>query len=311
MNGYICLDIGGTNIRAALFPLKGIRPVNHLRINTLTENQKVEDRVVDLINTIWPKKGKIHGIAVAAPGYVDSHKGVVISAVNIPGWTNLPLRKILHNKFRVPVLLGNDARLAALGEWKYGAARGFHDVLYLTISTGIGGGVIINDEILIGSRGMATELGHVTLLPDGPLCSCGHQGHLEALSSGPAIARYVQEQLKNGVSSILMMDPNLSSKEIAEAARKGDMLANSAFQRAGEFLGLGLANYIHIFNPSCIVLGGGVSLTGELLLKPVRSALKKHILNKEYLENLSLVTAKLGDNAGLVGALTYLKTSGL
>jgi len=311
MDGYICLDIGGTNIRVALFPLKGIQPVEHFRIKTIVKEQKVEERVMDLIKDIWPKKGEIRGIAAAAPGYVDSHKGVVLSAVNIPGWSNYPLRKILRNKFKVPVLLGNDARLAVLGEWRHGAARGHHDVLYLTISTGIGGGVISNDKVLMGSRGMATELGHITLLPYGPFCSCGHRGHLEALSSGPAIARFVQEQIKNGASTTLTQSPTLSSKEIAKAALKGDLLAKLAFDRAGEFLGLGLSNLIHIFNPSCIVLGGGVSLTGELLLQPVRSALQKHILNKEYLNKISLVTADLGDNAGLIGGLTYLKTNEL
>ena len=309
MDGYICLDIGGTNIRAALFSLKEIAPVEHLRIQTIVEGQKVEERVIELISTIWPKKGKIHAIAAAAPGYVDSQKGIVLSAVNIPGWSNLPLRKILRNKFNVPVLLENDARLAAMGEWRHGSARGHHDVLYLTISTGIGGGVIINDRVLKGSRGMATELGHITLLPDGPLCNCGHRGHLEALSSGPAIARFVLDQLQNGVASTLPYDPNLSSKEVAEAARKGDPLAKKAFDRAGEYLGLALSNFIHIFNPTCIVLGGGVSLTGNLLMQPVRSALHDHILNKEYLNKLSLITAELGDNAGLIGALTLIKTS--
>jgi len=307
MNGFICLDIGGTNIRAAFFPLEGIKPVKHLRINTIGDGQKVENRVADLITAIWPTTGEIRAIAAAAPGYVDSRNGMVISAVNIPGWTNLPLQELLSNQFNLPVFIENDARLAALGEWRYGSARGYHDVLYLTISTGIGGGVIINDKVLSGSQGMATEMGHVTILPEGPLCSCGHHGHLEALASGPAIARYVREQLENGVKSILTNDSTITSKEIASAAHKGDKLAKAAFNRAGEYLGIAISNYIHIFNPTCVVLGGGVSLTGELLLRPVRSAIQKYILNKEYLDQLTLVMAKLGDDAGLIGALSFIK----
>jgi glucokinase len=236
---------------------------------------------------------------------------VVIKAVNISGWDNFPLQKYIQEKFKVPVLIGNDARLAVLGEWKYGAARGHHNILYLTISTGIGGGVIINDQVLMGSRGMATELGHITILPDGPICSCGHAGHLEAISSGPAIARYVRLQAKNGVQSSLIITEQITSKEIAEEALLGDELCLSAFERAGSYLGIAIANFIHIFNPTCIVLGGGVSLTGELLLKPIKKVLDTVILSNEYLKDLTITTAELGDNAGLIGALVLIKINNL
>ena len=311
MDNYICLDIGGTNIRAALFNNDEIQPVKQIKIRTQSEGQKAEDQILDLIKHIWPQKGIVKAIAVATPGYVDSEKGIVIKAVNIQGWEYMPLQQFIKNKFSVPVLIGNDARLAVLGEWKYGAAHGHHNIIYLTISTGIGGGVIINDQILMGSRGMATEFGHITILPDGPLCSCGKAGHLEALSSGPAIARYFLQQLENGAKSSLKQSPPPTSKEIAIAALQGDELSLSAYKRAGIYLGIAIANYIQIFNPTCVVLGGGVSLTGDLLLEPTRKTLDQMILSKEYLRDLTLITAKLGDNAGLIGALVLLKINHL
>jgi glucokinase len=311
MDYYICLDIGGTNIRAALFNNKDIHPIKQIKIKTRSEGLKAEGQIINIIKDIWPIKGTVKAIAAAAPGFVDSEKGIIIKAVNIPGWENFPLQKYIQDKFKVPVLIGNDARLAVLGEWKYGAARGHHNVIYLTISTGIGGGVIINDQVLMGSRGMATELGHTIVLPNGPICSCGQAGHLEAISSGPAIARYVQQQVNNGVQSSLKLTAQITSKEIAEAAFRGDELCISAFERAGTYLGIAIANFIHIFNPTCITLGGGVSLTGDLLLKPTKKVLNEVILSNEYIKDLSITTAEFGDNAGLIGALVLIKNRDL
>jgi glucokinase len=308
---YICLDIGGTNIRAALFKDDEIQPEKILKISTKSEGRKTEEIILDLITQIWPQNGGVKAIAVAAPGFVDPQKGIVIRAVNIPGWENFSLQKYIQEKLNVSTLIENDARLAALAEWKYGAARGHHNVIYLTISTGIGGGVIVNDQILTGTRGMATELGHITILPDGPLCTCGQYGHLEALSSGTAIAGFVLEQLAKKVKSSLDQTKKPTSIEIAEEARKGDALCLTAFKRAGTYLGIALANYIQIFNPTCIVLGGGVSLTGDLLLEPTKKAMQRTILDQEYLADLTISTATLGDNSGLIGARTLIHKNNL
>jgi len=307
MDVFICLDIGGTNIRAALYPHNKLKPIKHIRIPTQGNGQSVEGRILALIEEIWPKKETVKAIGLAAPGYIDAKTGMVISAVNIPGWVMMPLRKIIKRRFQVPVFVGNDARLAALGEWQYGAARGHHDVVYLTISTGVGGGVIINDRLLMGSRGLATELGHITLQPDGEMCTCGQKGHLESYSSGKAIENYVIEQLRNGKNSTLSNMEVFSTKDIAKAAKEGDAVSKSAFERAGDYLGIALANYLHIFNPSCIVLGGGVIQTGDLILQPMRESLKKHMLGKVYEINLTITTAELGDDAGLLGALAFIK----
>jgi len=158
---------------------------------------------------------------------------------------------------------------------------------------------------------MATELGHITILPDGPLCNCGQSGHLETFSSGPAIARHFLEKLTNGVKSSLKKTPLPTSKEIAAAALQGVELSLSAFKRAGTYLGIAIANYLQIFNPTCVVLGGGVSITGDLLLEPTRKVVEQVILSKENLKGLTITKAKLGDNAGLIGALVLIKINHL
>jgi len=190
-----------------------------------------------------------------------------------------------------------------LGEWKFGAGRDHHDVLYLTISTGIGGGVIINDHVLHGYHGLAAELGHVVVLAGGPTCSCGFKGHLEALAAGPAIVRYVREQLEAGIQSELRGDGNLNAFEVAEAAKRGDALARSAYERAGKYLGIGVASFLHTFDPSIVIFGGGVSRSGPLLFEPFEASLQAHVFNPRYLENLIITTAALDDDAGLLGAL--------
>jgi glucokinase len=159
----------------------------------------------------------------------------------------------------------------------------------------------------LGSHGLAAELGHVTILPDGPLCGCGQRGHLEALASGTGIAAYVAKQLASGRQSSLAGKPE--TKEISQAAKNGDELANEAFQRAGHYLGLGVANYLMIFNPSIVIFGGGVSQVGDLLFEPMRETLNKSVLSKHYLQGLVITTAELGDNTGLYGALALARDS--
>jgi glucokinase len=303
MSHYIAVDIGGTQIRAALYPRDSIKPIKIDRTSTQHPTEAPLDRLSDLIASIWPANGSVTSIAVAAPGPLDPFEGVIREAPNIPGWIDIPLRDHVQHRFGVPVAVGNDANMAALGEWKYGAGRGHHHLIYITVSTGIGGGVIIDDVLLLGLKGLATELGHVTILPDGPMCGCGQPGHLEALSSGTAIARWVEKQLKEGASSSLPCDRPISAKMVGLAAQAGDRLAIAAFERAGSYLGLGLANYLHIFNPSIIIIGGGVSLAGPLLMEPIWTSIQKHIISRYYLENLTLSQAFLGDEAGLVGAL--------
>jgi glucokinase len=303
MPHWIALDIGGTTLRAACYSPDNLTPAHLRKIPAQPAGPDTLPNIIELVRSVWPAGQTIAGIGVAAPGPVDPYAGVVLIAPSLPGWENLPLRQILSEALGTPVYVGNDANVAALGEWVYGAGQGHQDLIYLTISTGIGGGIIANGQLLLGANGLAGELGHVTVLPDGPLCSCGRRGHLEALASGPSIARWVEEQLQQGTSSGLPRAAHLSARQIALAAQAGDSLAGAAFERAGAFLGEALAIFINIFNPSAVILGGGVALSGELLFAPIRKILKRQVYSHHFLDKLKLTSAALGDEAGLLGAL--------
>jgi glucokinase len=308
METIVAVDIGGTQIRVATFSQDSTIPLRVKKIPTKAVKSDPYSRVVEAIESLWPEDGKILCIAAAIPGPVDPNTGVIASTPNIEGWKDFPLAEKLHKHFNVPVFLGNDANLAAVGEWKFGAGKGHKDLLYLTISTGIGGGVIMNNQLLEGAHGLGGELGHITVLPRGPKCGCGQRGHLEAVAAGPAIVRYFNEQLSAGKTSILQTSDDLTAREISAAARAGDSLAISALARAGKFIGHALADFLVIFNPTIVIFGGGVSFSGETLFGPMRKALKKTVMDQEYLESLEITVAKLGDDAGLLGALALAKS---
>jgi glucokinase len=309
MTQYIAVDIGGTQIRAASYHSDSLTPIRISKTSTRDPYQAPLERLQDLVASIWPLDEPVAAIGVAAPGPLDPYQGVVIAAPNIPGWINVPLRQVLEDRFQVPVGTGNDANLAALGEWMYGAGKGHHNLIYLTVSTGIGGGIIVDDRLLLGERGLAGEVGHVTVMLDGPLCGCGKRGHLEAVASGTAIARWVQAELDQGVVSSLPAGQALNTKLIAQAAQSGDELARAALARAGGFIGQALANFLHIFNPSVVIIGGGVAMSGELLLKPVRQAMHEHVIAQAYVEDLVVTRAAFGDEAGLMGSLALARTT--
>ncbi len=303
----IALDVGGTQMRVAVFPENETTPIAHKRIRTYANGETSINRLINLVQETVRFGEKIDAVGIALPGPIDPIKGVILRAPNLLEWEGMPIAQQIEESIGAPTFMGNDANLAVLGEWKYGAGKGHHDLLYITVSTGIGGGVICNDQLLLGSHGLGAELGHVTILPDGPMCSCGQPGHLEALASGKAIAAYVAEQLSKGCESSLHGKPE--AKEISQAAKQGDKLANEAFQRAGYYLGLGVANYLMIFNPSIVIFGGGVSKAGDLLFKPMRKTIQESVLSKHYLEDLIITISDLGDKTGLYGALALARDS--
>jgi len=304
MSIHITIDLGGTHIRAAAYENGKTSPLKHKKIKTRLKEAPLFERLCRLITEITPSGQKAKNIGIAAPGPLNPRTGIILNTPNIAEWDNFRIVDKLTERFNLPVYLGNDANLALLGEWRFGAGRGHRHLLYLTISTGVGGGVISDGHLLEGVDGLGAELGHVTVLADGPLCGCGHGGHLEALSSGTAIAKYVEEQLKLTTwESSLRSRAHRSAEVIAEAARAGDPLALSAFARAGKYLGIGVAGFLHIFNPSILIFGGGVTQSGDLFFESFRTSLKEQIFSPSYLENLIITTAELGDNAGLLGAL--------
>jgi glucokinase len=309
---YIGVDIGGTSLRAARFVGQHHIPEHKTKRSTQPTHGRDDtlDRLEQVIREVAPADlRQVRGVGIGSPGPLDPYKGVVIEAPNIPGWDNLPLQTIMQERLGRPVFIGNDANLAALGEWKFGAGRGQRDVLYMTISTGIGGGVISNGKLILGARGLATEVGHIQVLPDGPLCGCGQRGHLEALASGPAIARIARERLEKGaVGQTKILDlvngdlASVTAVVIGQAAQAGDEFACRLFAEAGESIGTALANLLHLFNPSIVILGGGVSMMGDLLFEPIRAAVRRYSMNELYWRDCPIVPAALGDDAGLIGA---------
>lgn len=306
---YIAVDIGGTQIRAACYLDGQLEPLKIERRATQREGVSPEENLCLAIRSVWPDLGDVIAIGVASPGPLEQSQGLIITTPNIPQWRWFPIVDFLVSEFKVPVALDNDANLAALGEWKFGAGRGHHHLVYLTVSTGIGGGIITEDRVLRGSRGLAGELGHITILPDGPVCGCGQRGHLEALASGTAISRIAYEAMLKGENTILPGGSPPTAKQIAQAAIAGDKLSTRVIAQAGTYLGIALADFLHIFNPSIIIIGGGVSRSGDAFFKPLHKALRERALSQEYLTGLSIVTAALGDDPGLLGALALVQTN--
>ena len=306
MSFIVAVDIGGTQIRAAAYEPSSTTPFAQKRTPTRTSEPGVFDRLVQTIEAVW-QPGQVDAIGIASPGPLDPHTGIILDTPNIKEWVNFPVGPKLCESFGVPVHLDNDANMAGLAEWQYGAGQGHDNVVYLTISTGIGGGVISNGHLLQGARGMAAELGHIIVDPDGPLCGCGYKGHLESFSSGPAIARYVADQIKAGRHSSLRDIHKPTAVQVAEAALQGDELAISAYERAGFYLGIAVANYLATFDPSILIFGGGAAQAGELLFLPFQKSLQTHVFHPRYLDDLIITKAALGDDAGLLGALALAR----
>lgn len=302
MSIIIAVDVGGTQIRVASFRRGDTEPISINKIATRGEGEII-DRICSTIQKSWPENETVEKIVIALPGPLNPSQGVIFSAPNIPEWHNYSIGSEIQNRFGTPTLIGNDANLAAMGEWKFGAGQGHQNLLYMTISTGIGGGIISDGQLVVGANGLAGEVGHIIVEQDGPTCSCGGKGHLECFTSGPFIAKYALSELKKGRTSSLQAINDFNAKHISEEALKGDALSLEAISRAGKYLGYAITSFVHLFNPSIIILGGGVSQSGELLFAPIWDALNKQVMNTTYLKDLMITKASLGDNAGMLGAL--------
>jgi len=311
----LAVDLGGTQIRAALCDPSGQTFRRVARPTRANEGQEVVlERICRTIAEAMEGVAaeEVAGIGIGAPGPLNPVTGILREAPNLPGWYNVPLRSLISERFGRPTFLGNDANLAALAEYSYGAGRGVRDLIYLTISTGIGSGIIADGRMLLGATGLAAEAGHIIIKPNGPLCGCGNHGCLEALASGPAITRDTVGRLKKGKKSRItkMVGGDLSkvdAKIISEAAQAGDRLAVNALRRAGQYLGIGIVNLLHLFNPRMVILGGSVTKAGPLLLDPMSKTVRT-LARPEYWEGLSVVQAALGDDVGLLGAVALVAT---
>ncbi len=305
------LDLGGTQIRTCLADVEG-KILSQVRQPTLAREglQRVLDRMKETIHEVLQgvQRDAVLGIGIAAPGPLDPRTGVVIAPPNLPGWNDVPLSDIMFETFDLPVFINNDANLAGLAEHRFGAGRGTLDMIYLTISTGLGGGIICGGQLLLGAHGLAGEPGHTIVDPGGPLCGCGNVGCLEAMAAGPGIARYAAELIRQGRGSSLAghiaSGGELTGEMVGEAAEAGDGVALEAVDRAAHYLGIGVLNLIHIFDPEIVILGGGVSKLGPLLFDPVRACVLGQAMAPVQRET-PIVPAALGDDVGLLGAVAW------
>lgn len=300
----LAIDFGGTRIRTAWFST-GLQLLSRDETPTLAhESQEaVVARLIESARRVVPPSETPVAIGISAPG-PQAYTGLILHAPTLPGWHNVPLAQLISEAFNAPAYMENDANLAALAEYRLGAAQGANPAIYLTVSTSIGGGAIINGEVFTGWRGLAIEPGHIKfLLPDGRIVS------LEKLASGTAIGRAALERLEmTDEPSVLRGVDVIDGKAVGEAAWRGDALALSVVQEAGRWLGLGLVNVIHLFNPQVIVIGGSVVQLGSLIFDPARQTIADNLTDPAFNDPDLLRVAQLGDDVCLTGAALFARS---
>ena len=288
------IDLGGTKIRAGLMRQDGTLE-RVLECQTLAH--RGPDAVIadmaalmqDVIRDV--ARDQIRGIGIGSPGPLDVTTGIVESPHNLPGFAHVPLANRIESMMQIPTVLDNDANVAALAEYRYGDGQGIQNMVYVTISTGIGGGIIENGQVVRGRRGMAGEFGHISIdALHGNPCICGNRGCLEAIASGPAIAKTASDRLARDVTT----------KEVGELAQQGDPVALAVLHEAFDALGAGIVNLLHIFDPERVILGGGVTQMGPGLLDHVRNYVTAHVM-PPY-RDVTVNYAKLKQDVGVIGA---------
>ncbi len=309
------VDLGGTSIKLALLTNNG-EFIDKWEVPTdksdsgkhipKTITIAIEEKLKQMDKT----KEDIAGIGIGAPGSVRLEDGLIFAAVNL-GWVNYPLKEILEKESGIPVIVDNDANIAAVGEMWKGAGNGAKDVVMVTLGTGVGGGVIVNGDVAHGISGSAGEIGHITVqLENGVLCNCGKTGCLETISSATGIARIANEKLqittKETVLKEMSNDSPITAKDVFEAYSNGDEVAEEIVNHVMRYLALVLAGVGNTLNPENIIIGGGVSNAGELLLKPLKKYFDEFAFTTVR-DSTKLSIAKLGNDAGAIGAAYLVK----
>ncbi len=305
------IDLGGTKILTGLFSEEGSLLEEKIAATFPEQGfgAVVEKMAQSVEGLMDQRQGEwwLKGLAVASPGPLDCRTGVVYEAPNL-GWKAAPLGQALGQRLGVPVWVENDANLAALGECRFGYPGLYSVMLYVTVSTGVGGGIIIDDQIYRGADGGAGEFGHMTILPDGPICGCGNYGCLEALASGKAVAARAREGVDRGECLVIAEEARRQNREIdgrmvSEMAVAGDAEACRIMDQALGYLGIGIANLVNLFNPQTIVVGGGMA-NHPGLLAAVREVVDRRAF-KHLTDKLEILPSRLGYRAGLMGCLAY------
>jgi glucokinase len=323
------IDVGGTKIAVVLATRQG-KIISSARLET-RHHSKVHQNLQELVATVKkilqqnkvPSR-KLLGIGICAPGPVDNLSGKIPHSPNMPGWKGIEIRKILQHHFKTPIVMSNDATAAALAVQYFGEGKKVSNILYITVSTGIGSGIVLNNSLIEGTSFSAGELGHTTLIVNGPLCGCGKRGCLEAISSGTAIAKLALAALKKDyllmkafhfqwktafsksrLHLILRKAGQVTSRDVKMVALKGDALANAILIHAGMYLGVGISNAINLLNPQLIALGGGVLIGGEKILKSARQAIRQEAWPPS-LRACRIVRTRLANHVNTLGAISLV-----
>lgn len=300
----IGIDLGGTQVRAALVNRQGeVLARTEERTDAKAGPARVLGQIEDLANGLiaGAAGASVVGIGVSTPGPIDTISGIALDIPTLSGFADFPLKADLRSRFDFPVSLENDGIAAAIGEWQFGAGRGLENLVYATVSTGLGGGVIADGRVLRGRKGMAAHIGHMSVMPDGALCPCGNRGCFEAYGSGTAFTRRAQERALRCEETLLGKGGQaIDSRGIFAAGRARDVLANRLIDEEAEILGRGLTSLLHIYSPDVIIVGGGLSHEFDRLYPGIRRHITQWAM--PAFKDVDVVRAALGQNSGLVGA---------
>lgn len=289
----IGIDVGGTYIKAGA--VEQGKVIEEKMVSTTRTPKELIHLIAELTREL---KGERLGIAMPGPLTKD---GVVCSPPNFPGLKNWPLKELLEQELKISVCVGKDSNCMALGEWKYGVGIGKKNLLVLTLGTGVGGGIIINNKLYIGEE-FAGEIGHITIDANGPPCGCGNYGCLEAFIGSHYLEERAKRGIKLGVVTSLADCEEITPERISTQAKAGDKFALELIQEYGYYLGVGIASAAALLDPERVIIGGGVSKAGEVLFEKVRATVQRRLYTRTYLD---IVPAKLGDRGGILGSALY------
>lgn len=302
--------MGGTNVRLVLVDQDGaVRDSDRFPIPEWGRMEPLLEAFAPAIEAVRGRAGgngyQVAALGVGVAGLTDVEEGVVLDAINL-GWTEVPFRSLLEERLKLPVLLENDANAAAFAEVWTGAGRGCRSLIGLTLGTGVGGGLVFDGKLWRGASGLAGEIGHMVVEPNGEPCHCGGRGCLEAYASATAVVREVRRAILDGkvggpLSGFMGTLEGLTAKDVSDAASKGDPSAKEILAKAGRYLGIAFTSLINIFNPEVIVVGGGMAQAGELILGPARAEVKQRAF-RPLAESTRITLSPLGELAGAVGA---------
>lgn len=313
---YIGVDLGGTNIKASVFgtgyeKLAESRTPTQAHLGPEAVLRRMLETVAGLLEKEQIQSSLVQCLGIGVPGLLDVEQGVSKFSPNFPGWSDVPVARWFRERLHIPTFIDNDVRVNLYGEWRYGAAKGKKNVVLLTLGTGLGAGVVMDGRMLYGATGSAGEIGHMNIRRAGRPCRCGSSGCLGRYVSALGMVQTLKDKLQAGAQSVVTQwvkddYDKITAKMISDAYDTGDPAAIETLRETGEFLGYGLVNVINLYNPEMVVIGGGMSAAGERLLAPARNIVHARALKLSQAA-CSIVTAEMGDAAGMLGAAIYAR----